>query len=139
MATGFDFSAFDRATDPIFSLLTPEQARAIVEFHEDERLKQRLEELAAKRDEGQLTEAERAEYEAYASANHFIALMRAKARRRLSEAAATSCDAEAVDPEEAAAARRLKIKTPPNSTLLKLARRATVPPEIEDIQEERPW
>jgi hypothetical protein len=100
---------------------------------------QRVAELAAKCNEGQLTDDERAEYEAYASANHLIALMQAKARRQLAEASTGSCDTESLDPEELAAARRLKIKTPPNSVLLKLTKRATVPPEIEDIQEERPW
>ncbi|HET6880852.1 MAG TPA: hypothetical protein VFI31_11895 [Pirellulales bacterium] len=139
MAMGFDFSAFDRAIDPLFSLLTQEQTRAIAAFHGDEKVKQRVEELAGKCDRGQLTDDERAEYEAYASANHLIALMQVKARRRLAESATGSCEDEPLDPEEIAAARRLKIKTPPNNVLLKLTKRAMVPREIEDIQEERPW
>ena len=84
-----------------------------------------------------LADDERAEYEAYASANHFIALMQAKARRLLG-GAASSCGVE-TDPEEIAASRRLKTKTPPNSKLLTLVQRATVPSEINDVQEERPW
>lgn len=139
MATGFDFLAFDRATDPLFGLLTPEQTRAIAAFRGDEKVTQRVEELAAKCNEGQITDDERAEYEAYASANHFIALMQAKARRRLADASSGSCESESLNSEELAAARRLKIKTPPNSVLLELTKRATVPPEIEDVQEERPW
>lgn len=83
MATKYDRSAFDRATDPIFDLLTPAQARAIVEFRGDERLAQRLEELAFKCNEGELTDQERAEYEGYAHANRFIAMVQAKARRLL--------------------------------------------------------
>jgi hypothetical protein len=139
MATGFDFSAFDRATDPLFSLLTPEQTRAIAAFHADEKVQERVEVLAAKCNAGQMTDDERAEYEAYSSANHLIALMQVKARRRLAEASTEPRDTESIAPEELAAARRLKAKTPPNSILLKLTKRATVPPEIEDIQEERPW
>lgn len=46
---------------------------------------------------------------------------------------------EALDPADAAAALRLKTSTPSNSVLLKLAERAEIPPEIEDVQEERPW
>lgn len=83
MATAYDRSAFDRATDPIFGLLTREQARAIVEFRGDEKVALRLEELAVKCNEGELTDDERAEYEGYASANRFIAVMQAKARRLL--------------------------------------------------------
>jgi uncharacterized protein YnzC (UPF0291/DUF896 family) len=139
MATGFDFSAFDRATDPLFGLLTPEQTRALVAFRGDEKVTQRVDELAAKCKEGQLTDDERAEYEAYASANHLISLMQAKARRWLAEVSTGSRETESLESEELAAALRLKIKTPPNSVLLKLTNRATVPPDIEDIQEERPW
>lgn len=139
MADAFDFSAFDRATDPLFRLLTPEQTRAIADFRGDERLSRRVEELAAKCDAGQLTEGECAEYEAYASANHLLALLQAKARRRLGDVSPSACDAESIDPEETAAAQRLRARTPSNNILLKLTQRATVPPEIQDIQEERPW
>lgn len=83
MATAYDRSAFDRATDPVFGLLTPEQARAIIDFRGDAGLAQRVEELAAKCNEGKLTDKERAEYEGYAYANRFIAVMQAKARRLL--------------------------------------------------------
>lgn len=83
MATAYDRSAFDRATDPIFGLLTQEQARAIVEFRGGDELARRVEELAAKCNDGELTDEERAEYEGYASANRFIAVMQARARRLL--------------------------------------------------------
>lgn len=85
MATTFDRSAFDRATDPIFSLLTPAQVRAIIEFRGDDRLAQRTEELSQKCNEGELSDDERAEYEGYARANNFIAILQAKARRLLSD------------------------------------------------------
>jgi hypothetical protein len=83
MATAYERSAFDRVTDPIFGLLTRDQARAIVDFRGDDELAQRVEELAVKCNEGELTDEERAEYEGYAYANRFIAVMQAKARRLL--------------------------------------------------------
>lgn len=86
MATAYDRSAFDRATDPIFGLLAQDQARAIVEFRGNNELVRRIEELASKCNEGELTEDERAEYEGYAHANRFIAVMQAKARRVLGKA-----------------------------------------------------
>lgn len=85
MATAYDRSAFDRATDPIFHLLTREQARAIVDFQGGDELAERIEELATKCNEDQLTDEERAEYEGYAYANRFIAVAQAKARRLLSD------------------------------------------------------
>lgn len=139
MAAGFDFSAFDRATDPLFRLLTPEQTRTIADLRGDERLSRRVDELSAKGDAGELTECERAEYEAYVSANRLLSWMQAKARRRLDEASPSAFDNESIDSEETAAVERLKAKTPSNSILLDLAKRATVPAEIEDVQEERPW
>lgn len=78
-----DANAFDRATEPVFRILNREQARQIIDFHGDENLQQRIEELAEKASEGQLTDEERAEYEGYVEANDFIAVLQAKARRLL--------------------------------------------------------
>lgn len=83
MVTTFDQAAFDRATDPILQFLTVEQARALADFRGDEALQVRIEELAQKSTEGQLSESERAEYEGYVRANKFIAILQAKARKRL--------------------------------------------------------
>ena len=47
--------------------------------------KVRIELLAHKSNEGDLTAAERAEYEGYVRANKFIALLQAKARKLLDE------------------------------------------------------
>jgi hypothetical protein len=85
MATTFDAVAFDRGTDPILNLLTPEQARALVAYRGDAALRQRIEELAARNTEGDLSEAERAEFEGYVRANHFIAVLQSKARKLLAE------------------------------------------------------
>jgi len=78
-----DGVAFDRGTDPILRLLTAEQARALVAYRGDDALRQRIEELAARNTEGALSEPEHSEYEGYVRANHFIAVLQAKARRIL--------------------------------------------------------
>jgi hypothetical protein len=83
MATTFDSTAFDRGTDGILQFLTVDQAAALVAYRGDEATRARIEELASKSTEGELTEAERAEYEGYVQANDFIATLQAKARKLL--------------------------------------------------------
>jgi hypothetical protein len=75
--------AFHRVTAGLFALLTPEQKRAIAALQPDPTLAQRVEELADKANEGELTEAEREEYEAYIEANDFLAILQAEARFQL--------------------------------------------------------
>ena len=55
-------TAFERGIDPLFRILTPEQAVQIANCHADEPLQQRIEELASKCNEGELSEEELAEY-----------------------------------------------------------------------------
>lgn len=81
MATAFDTDAFERATDPLLKFFDAKQAKALVAYRGDETLQARIEELADKHSEGQLTQEERAEYEGYVSANKFIAILQAKARK----------------------------------------------------------
>jgi hypothetical protein len=81
MISTIDLTAFDRAIDPVFRILSREQAVRIVDFHADEELQARIEELARKANEGELTDEERSEYAGYAQANKFIAVLQAKARR----------------------------------------------------------
>lgn len=76
--------AFHRGTAPIFALLTPDQTRRLAELQGDASLSDRLAELAVKANEGELSEAERAEYEAYIEANNLLAVLQAEARFRLS-------------------------------------------------------
>lgn len=83
MSSIADAAAFDRATDPVLRILSREQANRIVDFHGDEELQRRIEVLAEKANEGELTDEERAEYQGYAQANKFIAVLQAKARRLL--------------------------------------------------------
>jgi hypothetical protein len=87
MTPTFDSSAFDRATDPVLRLLPVEQARELAEYRPASSMEARLEELAGKSNEGELTEAERAEYLGYVQANKFVAILQAQARRRIAERA----------------------------------------------------
>jgi hypothetical protein len=83
MPTAYDTAAFDRATDPLLRFLTVEQAQALASYRGDDALRERIEQLARRNTEGELTDAERAEYEGYVRANHFIAVLQAKARKLL--------------------------------------------------------
>jgi hypothetical protein len=77
-------SAFDRATQPIFSIFSPTQVHQIADYHADEALQDRISELAEKANEGELSDEEQAEYEGYVHANRFVAVLQVQARRRLS-------------------------------------------------------
>ncbi|MBL9083220.1 MAG: hypothetical protein JNK76_15510 [Planctomycetales bacterium] len=81
---GDSHDAFHRGTAPIFALLTDDQTRRLAELRGDPELIVRLESLAAKANEGDLSEEERAEYEAYIEANNLLAALQAEARFRLS-------------------------------------------------------
>jgi hypothetical protein len=73
--------AFDLAIQPVISLFSRAQAAQIANYHLDEELQSRIEQLAEKANEGELTEAERDEYEGYAQANRFLAVLQATTRR----------------------------------------------------------
>ena len=83
MTNSIDADAFDRGTDPILQFFTVEQARGIVQYRGDSEMQQRIEELAAKANEGELTPQDRAEYEGYVRANKFMAILQTKARKLL--------------------------------------------------------
>ncbi len=75
--------AFHRGTAPIFALLTDDQMRRLAQLQADPLLSDRVDELAAKANEGELTGEERDEYEAYIEANNLMAILQAEARFRL--------------------------------------------------------
>jgi hypothetical protein len=81
-------SALGRFVDPIASTLTPEVAKKLVLLRADDQLQARLDELADKSNEGQLSDAERREYDEYITAIDFISLLQAKARSILDQKAA---------------------------------------------------
>lgn len=83
MSSSIDLNAFNRVTDPVFNLLSHDQVAQLADYHCDETLQLRIEELAVKANEGDLTEEELAEYEGYAHANKFLAILKGKAKRLL--------------------------------------------------------
>ena len=84
MSTIVNTTAFDRSTEPLFRILSHEQIKQIVHFRADEALQDRIDQLARKCTEGELTDEERAEYEGYVRANSFVATMQMRARKFLS-------------------------------------------------------
>lgn len=87
MSSTSENNAFDRGIDPFLEIvLSVDKARDAVDYRADEALQLRIEGLAAKCNEGELTEAEQAEYEGYVRANNFVAVLQAKARKVLANA-----------------------------------------------------
>ena len=76
-------SVLDRVLDPFTSCLTPEVAQRIVDLRADTQTQARLDELADKANEGQLSADEQMEYDKYREAFHFITILQAKARNLL--------------------------------------------------------
>ena len=76
-------SVLDRLLDPLAHSLSPDAARTIVDFRASSEIQARLDELAEKSNEGQLTPDERREYEDYVEAIDFVAVLQAKAREAL--------------------------------------------------------
>jgi len=74
-------AAFERGIRPVLQLLLPDKADAVLSFRPDPALQSRIEELAAKSTEGELTEPERAELTGYVRANKFIAILQRQARQ----------------------------------------------------------
>ena len=75
----------DRLLDPFAACLTPAMARRIVKFRADSATQARVDALATKCNEGELTVAERREYEAYVRGIHFISIFQSKARAFLAK------------------------------------------------------
>jgi uncharacterized protein YnzC (UPF0291/DUF896 family) len=63
--------------------MTPEQARQILSLRADDRTRQRIDELAAKSNQGILTPDEQAEYQNYVQVNKLLAILQAQAREFL--------------------------------------------------------
>lgn len=81
VSSSITYNAFDRGVDPLLrKILSTERARDVLDYQAEPWLQERIEELAAKANEGELTDAERSEYEGYVRANNFVAILQAKAR-----------------------------------------------------------
>jgi hypothetical protein len=73
-------TVLDHWLEPV---MTTDLAERLVSLKPDPSITQRVLELGAKADEGNLSPAEESEYEAYISANDFIAILQSKARQVL--------------------------------------------------------
>ena len=74
-------TAFDRGVRPLLQIVLLDRADAVLNFRPDPVLQARIEELATKSTEGELTVHERAEYEVYVRANKFIAILQRQAKQ----------------------------------------------------------
>jgi uncharacterized protein YnzC (UPF0291/DUF896 family) len=68
----------------VLRIVLPEKAEAVLRFRADPELQARIEELAGKSTEDQLTETERAEYAGYVRANKFIVIQQRQAQQLIS-------------------------------------------------------
>jgi hypothetical protein len=73
----------DRLLEPVTRCLTPDALRQLANLRADADLQDRLDLLADKNTEGQLTAEERDEYETYVHAICVISVMQAQARKQM--------------------------------------------------------
>lgn len=73
-------SLLDRVFEPFADCLTPEAARKIVDVRADPELQARIETLADKANEGQLSADEQIEYNRYLAWFHLVTMLQARAR-----------------------------------------------------------
>jgi len=70
----------DRLLNPVRDVLTPEVAQAIADLRADAATQGRLDDLAERHHEGQLTPEELTEYQSLVSGINLISVLQAKAR-----------------------------------------------------------
>lgn len=73
-------AAFERGVRPVADMVFPDKAEVVLGFKPAPELEARIEELATKSTEAQLTEVEREEYAGYVRANKFVAILKRLAR-----------------------------------------------------------
>src|SRR5260370_17239981 len=95
----------DEILKPITQCLTVENARQLLDHRPRRQVLARIEKLARKCNEGELTPEALAEYESYVFAGEFLALLQAKVKAILSKSALRA--------ELLAALNRLDASTPP--------------------------
>ena len=74
-------AAFEQGIRPLMEIVLPDKRDAVIGFRAYPQLQARIEELARKSTEGQLTEEERAEYSVFVRANKFVAILKRQASR----------------------------------------------------------
>ena len=77
--------AFDLGVQPVLRIVLPDKAGAVLDFRADAKLQARIEALAEKSTEGQLDDAEKAEYAGYVRANKFVAILQRQARHLVTQ------------------------------------------------------
>ena len=65
----------------MLEIVLPEKADAVIGFRADPELQARIEELAQRSTEGELSEDERDEYAGYVRANKFVAILKRQAQQ----------------------------------------------------------
>jgi hypothetical protein len=78
----------DRLLAPVTDCFTPEVAERLVGLQADPEIEARIQELAAKANEGQLSVEERAEYTDYVEAVDLVGVLQARARAILARRSA---------------------------------------------------
>ena len=74
--------AFERGIEPLIELLLEGNEDVLRKFKPDPALVERIDLLADKCNEGELTAEERAEYEGYVQANSFLGIVFRRAERK---------------------------------------------------------
>ncbi|MFN7926308.1 MAG: hypothetical protein U0Q16_39785 [Bryobacteraceae bacterium] len=78
-------AVLDRVLDPLALSLDPSALRRIAEFRISPDVQARVDYLAERANNGEITPDEDAEYEALIDASDLIAILKLKAKRRLAE------------------------------------------------------
>ncbi len=81
--TGYEANFLTRLLAPIGECMTPEVAKKVADLRADPDVQARVDELADKCTEGELTATERAEYESYVHAIRIIGVLQAQTRSLL--------------------------------------------------------
>jgi hypothetical protein len=76
-------AVLDRFLDPVGRCLNEDCAMKLIGLRADAKAQARVDELAEKCNEGELTPSEREEYETYVMAAEFVAVLQSKARQLL--------------------------------------------------------
>lgn len=83
MSQATSTAVLEKLLDPLARSFTPEMARVIAEFQADPSTQALVDDLARKCNEGELTEREKLDYEAYVRAGNLVAVLKAKAKAAL--------------------------------------------------------
>ena len=75
----------ERLLEPVSRSLNAEAAKELVKLKADAKTQARVDELARKCNEGELSPSEKSEYERYVTAGNLVAILQAKARLILSK------------------------------------------------------